>query len=133
MSDINKKLKKFSRSTQTAIALESSPDMLESLSEVFNTVFVFAINPPTVKKRNIIYRELVSEVDQIPEVGLVYAEAEGIDHLPTLQTIFQHHKPTLMIGSGEYVHKKMSRWLNEHVRYEMVELAKRWQLWKLKQ
>ena len=133
MSDTAKKLRKFARSTQTAIALEASPEMLESLSTAFNTVFVFSVNPPSVKRRNIIYRELVADIEQIPEVGLVYAEEGGIVHLPTLQSVFQHHKPTLMIGSGEYIHKKIARWLGEHVRYEMVDIAKRWQLWKLKQ
>lgn len=133
MSDLTKKLKKFARTPQTAIALEASSEMLESLSKAFNTVFVFAVNPPSVKKRNLIYRELVADIDQIPEVGLIYAEAGGIEHLATLLTVFQHHKPTLMIASGEYLHKKAARWLNEHVRYEMVDITKHWQLWKLKQ
>jgi hypothetical protein len=133
MSDITKKFRKWARSMQTAIAVETSDDLLNDLSKTFSTVFVFSVNPPGIKKRNIIYRELVENVDQIPEVGFICVGVEGIVHIPALQTIFQHHKPTLMIRSGEYPSKKISRWLNEHVRYEMVDIAKHHQLWKIKQ
>jgi hypothetical protein len=118
---------------QIAIAVEPSNEMLDNLSKSFNTVFAFSINPPVIKKRNIIYRELIENVDQIPEVGFICVEEAGIVHIPAFQTIFQHHKPTLMIRSGEYPSKKIARWLNEHVRYEMVDIAKHHQLWKIKQ
>jgi|Laugresbdmm110sd_1035091.scaffolds.fasta_scaffold21756_2 hypothetical protein len=133
MSDVTKKLKKFARSTQTAIAVEASDDMLIPLSAAFGTVFAFSVTVPLVKKKNIVYREQISDIGLMPESGLIYVEPAGLRHLPEFRSIFQHHKPTLMIWSGEHLDKKITRWIVDQAHYELVDLAKRHQLWKFKQ
>jgi hypothetical protein len=133
MSDVTKKLKKFARSVQTAVALEPSDDMLIPLSLAFGSVFVFSVTPTTIKKRNIVYREEISDISLIPEVGLFYTTSAGLMHLAHFRSIFQHHKPTLMIQTGEHIDRKLARWFVDHLHYELVDLAKHHQLWKLKQ
>jgi len=133
MSDITKKLKKYARSRNTAIAVEASDEMLSSLSTAFNTVFAFSVNVPTTKKKNIVYREQITDIGLIPESGLLYMGPNGLVHLPEFRSIFQHHKPTLMIQIGEHLDRKTARWIADQAHYELVDLAKRWQLWKFKQ
>ena len=109
MADFAKKLKKMSRGTTTAIALEPDGDTLNTLTEVFGTVFSFSVIPPAIKKRNIVYRETVENTDSIPEVGMIFVEVDGLLHLPAFKPTLKNYQPTIVINSGEYVTKKISK------------------------
>jgi hypothetical protein len=133
MADFAKKIKKMSRGTTTAIALEPNGDTLNMLTEVFGTVFSFSVIAPDVKKRNMIYRETVEDTSSIPEVGMIFVELDGLLHLPAFRSTLKNNQPTILINSGEYVTKKISKWLSDEMHYGLVDLAKSWQVWKYKQ
>jgi hypothetical protein len=133
MSDFAKKLRKFSRVTTSAVALEPDEGMIDSCSRAFGTVFVFSVTPPTVKMKNLVYREVVENIESIPEVGVIFSSIDGLIHLSAFQSVFQHHKPALVIKTGEVINNKIARWLLDYMHYEVALAAKNWQLWKAKQ
>jgi predicted RNA-binding protein with EMAP domain len=69
---------------------------------------------------------------KLPEVNFILINPENIKEMPNITPILKNSKPLVMILSGEYIHKRFSKWLIEEMHYELVELDTHRQLWKKK-
>jgi hypothetical protein len=132
MSKFEKTLRKKVGKPQNTILLGLGPSEIETASNVFQSVFVFSSIDQSFKNRNVIYFENFNDMAKLPEVNFILINPENIKEMPNITPILKNSKPLVMILSGEYIHKRFSKWLIEEMHYELVELDTHRQLWKKK-
>jgi hypothetical protein len=129
MSDFGKKLRKMAKRKANVVALNPDSELLESISDNFQTVFVYVNTPPVVKKRNIVYREEIHTLFDLPDVCLIVVDDEMSKTLIYMRELIKRNKPLVVVQSGEILHKRIFKWMNDEVHYDLTELAKKWQCW----
>jgi hypothetical protein len=132
MSKFEKTLRKKVGKPQNILILGLGSIEIESASNVFQSVFVFSPLDRIFKNKNTIYFENLDDMAKLPEVNFILINPENIKEIPYISPLLKNSKPMLMILSGEYIHKRFSKWLIEEMHYELVELDTARQLWKKK-
>jgi hypothetical protein len=133
MSDFGKKLRKMAKRKANVVAINPDSETLDSISDNFQTVFVYTSTPPLIKKKNIVYREEIHDLFDLPDVCLILSDMEMSKTLIYMKELIRRNKPLIVVHSGEFVHKRIFKWLNEEVHYDLTELSKNWQCWTLRQ
>lgn len=129
MASLAKKLGKILRNNRNVVMLEPSSEMLVEMSLHFDNVFVFTEKQPSVKKKNIIYRQGFENFDSLPDVSLLYVGKDSIDKLLNCQNLLLKSRNFVMIESADELGKKLKR-LFSSASYELTEISKKWQMWK---
>lgn len=131
MASFAKKIKKMIGRAGNAVSIEPDNEMLEALSETFQTVFVYAAEPPPIRKKNIIYREEIGDLTRLPEIGFVHIGETAIKSLSSFQRIIEKYQSIVLISSPEGLNKKYAKILTD-IYYRKDEFTKRWQTWRIK-
>jgi hypothetical protein len=131
MSKFTKRLEKNSRVLENCIVVGSAFGNLESLCDIFNTVFVLSDGDRSFKRKNVVYREDFDDISILPNISVIFIDADKIDKIGKLKSAWTRYWPTIFIGSGEFIDRSYSKMLNGN-HYEIVELYKDYQIWKLK-
>lgn len=100
---------------------------IETISEMFQMVFVFEPENRTVKKKNVVYR---SEIDPsgVIDVDLIMVDPKRIMDLTLLMIIVYNNKPGIYIGCIEPLSKHVIKPIMKHG-YELKDTYKNSQLW----
>lgn len=132
---MNKFAKRISKSTKNqsiCLVVGTAFGNLEELSDIFQTVFLHTDDRGTsFKKKNVVFLETIDNHTDIPLISTVFVDIEYINRLASLKHMMTKYSPTIMIGSGEFIDKMWNRFLVDH-RYQIVELFKEYQIWKIK-
>lgn len=131
MSKFHKRISKTVDITDYCLVLDSSIGAIETFSEIFNTVFVYKTSEIVFKSRKLVYQEKFEDLNALPHFNFVYTEIESIKNLEIVKSLLMMQKPVLMIKSENYIDKRYSSILKE-CRYELVDFAKGYQIWKKK-
>ena len=131
MAKFTKRLQKTLKSTESCVVLGTAFGNLDTVSELFNTVFIFLATDTLFKRRNVVYRATFDDVSIFPNVSLVLIDKDHVVHLERLKAVITRFCPLIYIGSGEFIDKEYSKILAKH-RYEIIELFKDHQIWKFK-
>jgi hypothetical protein len=130
MASLAKKIKKSVVKSGNAICIEASDATVSDIADYFPNVFVFSNEDSVVKKKNIIYRESIEDLNKLPEVRFIYIGGESVHSITKLKTFIEQYQAVLVIGTGEWLNKKHARSLAE-IRYKIIDKSKHWQLWTL--
>lgn len=131
MGTFVKKIRKIVPRVGNAIAVNSNAEMLISLSEIFRTVFIYAAEPPETKRKNIIYREEIIDLNRLPEITFIHIPEDEVKCLALFQRVIEKHQAVVMISSPEGINKKYAKLLTD-IRYSVDSWSKHFQIWKLK-
>lgn len=131
MNKFTKRIIKSSKNLQACIVLGDAFGNLEHIVEIFESVFVISHSRPAIRRKNLIYREKLSNWEMMPHISMIFINIDHLDYIHELPQIWNRTSPPLMIGSGEFIDKKKNNFLVSH-RYEIVELFKDHQIWKMK-
>lgn len=131
MAKFAKRLQKTIKSTESCVVLGTAFGNLDTVSDMFNTVFILLAEDTTFRKRNVVYRDTFDDISIFPNVSLLLIDKDHVKNLERLKSVITRFCPLIYIGDGEFIDKEYSKMLAKH-RYEIVELFKDYQIWKLK-
>lgn len=132
MNKFAKRISKSTKNQSVCLVIGTAFGNLEELSEIFQTVFLHTDNRETsLKKKNIVFLETIDNTVDIPLISTVFVDLDHITKLAALRPMMTKYSPTIMIGSGEFIDKTWNKFLVDH-RYQIVELFKEYQIWKIK-
>lgn len=132
MNKFTKRIIKSAKNRTASLVLGNAFGNLSELTEIFENVFLhIEISKNVFKKKNIIFIEDIDNPIEIPLLSMIFIDAEYLGKIGSLRLLMNKYSPVIMIGSGEFIEKTYSKFLNDH-RYEIVELFKDYQIWKMK-
>lgn len=132
MNKFTKRIVKSSKDQSVCLVIGTAFGNLDELTEIFQTVFLHTNDrASSPKKKNIVFLETIDNHIDIPLISAVFVDLDQLTKLAALRPMMTKYSPTIMIGSGEFIDKTWNKFLNDH-RYQIVELFKEYQIWKIK-
>lgn len=129
MAKFEKRLKKISKSVENAIVLGTGLGHLEELLSLYKTVFVIADNPPTIKSKNLVYREDFKELSHLPEISAVFLDLNQVHHLNSVATVMSRYRSVVIIEGNDAIGRDLSKPLYDNG-YRCTDLLGLYHVWK---
>jgi urate oxidase len=108
MDKFEKRLRKISNSYNNALVLGNSFGHLEKILTIYSTVFV--INKlPTIKAKNLVYRENFNHLDNIAQVSAVFFDLDNLEYLSNLKDCWQRNNAVVIIEGNEPIGREFSK------------------------
>ena len=108
MDKFEKRLRKVSKSYNNALVLGNAFGHLEKLLKIYSTVFV--INElPTIKAKNLIYRENFDHLNSIIQVSAVFFDLNKLEYLKDLKDYWQRNDSVVIIEGNEPISREFSK------------------------
>ena len=109
MAKFAKRLRKLSGYTENALVVGKAFGNLDQLLEIYTNVFVVDEDPPSVKARNLIYKENFNDLNVLTQVGAVFIDLDKIDQLEVLEDFWQRHKSTIFVEGNDCILRHLSK------------------------
>ena len=109
MNKFQKRLHKLSRNRAHALVLGSAFGILDQVVEIYDTVFVISSTQPSVKAKNLIYRQTIDRLDYIVNVGVVFLDMKHIGKLENLQTFWKKNNSLVLIEGNDVISRDLSK------------------------
>jgi hypothetical protein len=109
MNKIQKRIRKLSRHSSNALVVGEAFGNLSILLEIFNTVFIISEKEPPIKARNLVYRENISNLNNITDVGAIFYDLSQIHQLESLQHFWSRNNSNIFIEGNEVIGREHSR------------------------
>jgi hypothetical protein len=108
MDKFEKRLRKISNSYNNALVLGNSFGHLEKILTIYSTVFV--INKlPTIKAKNLVYRENFDYLDNIVQVSAVFFDLDELKYLSNLKDCWQRNNAVVIIEGNDPIGREFSK------------------------
>lgn len=132
MNKFQKRIVKMSKSCQAAIVIGDAFGHLEELLEIFGTVFVVADQPPTIRAKNLVYRESFDKFEQMSEINFMFYNLNTVGLLERSTGLWYRNKPIVIIEGRDVIEREFSKALYAS-RYNAVHQEEEYHVWKLNQ
>ena len=109
MAKFAKRLRKLSGYTENALVVGKAFGNLDQLLEIYTNVFVVDDEPPSVKARNLIYKENFNDLNVLTQVGAIFIDLDKIDQLEILEDFWQRHKSTIFVEGNDCILRHLSK------------------------
>jgi len=103
MDKFAKRLRKLSGYTENALVVGKAFGYLDQLLEIYINVFVVDADLPSVKARNLIYKENFDDLNVLTQVGAIFIDLDKIDKLDILEDFWQRHKSTIFVEGNDCI------------------------------
>jgi len=132
MSKFYKRVKKTCgvKDLKNVLVVGSAFGNLDDLLETFTTVFVLLPFDSTIKRKNLVYRQGLDDIEAIVDIDAIFIERRSIKIIKTLYPIWQRWKPTLFIEGEDPVLKDDAKPLTTF-KYRLIDTQKGLQVWKI--
>jgi hypothetical protein len=132
MSKFYKRIKKTCgvKDLTNVLVVGSAFGNLDDLLETFTTVFVLLPFDSTIKRRNLVYRQGLDNIEAMVDIDAIFIERRSIKVIKTLYPIWQRWKPTLFIEGEEIISKEDTKPLTLS-NYRLIDTQKGLQVWKI--
>jgi hypothetical protein len=108
--------------------LGSGLGYLNEIVDVFDTVFIVFEKSHDIRKRNIIYRENLSNIDILSDIDFVFVDAEYFDILKQLRPVWLKCRPVFLLEGEDIFGLENYKYLRSES-YALVEKYKNMQKW----
>jgi len=112
MNKLEKRLRKISNSYDNALVLGNAFGHLEKILTIYSTVFVFN-KMPTIKAKNLIYRENLDHLNNIIQVSAVFFDLDNLYYLKDLKDCWQRNNSMVIIEGNDLIGKEFAQPLYE--------------------
>ena len=129
MAKFEKRLRKLSGYTENALVVGKAFGNLEHLLEIYTNVFVIDDAPPSVKARNLIYKENFNDLTTLTQVGAVFVDLDKIDQLGILEEFWKRHKSTVFVEGNDAIDRQLSKSFYK-TGWECTSLQKIYHVWE---
>jgi hypothetical protein len=131
MNKFQKRISKLSKNHETAVVIGHGFGYLDKLIEIFKTVFVISESAPTLKSRNLIYRENFDNLSQITEVSIILFDLSEVHRLLEVSPVWHRNKSIVVIEGNAPIDRSLSTSLYASS-YECTGLHGFFHTWELK-
>jgi len=129
MSKFAKKIKKYIGENKNVLVVGRAFGHLESLKDIFNTVFVVNNFEDRLKYKNFVYRENFDSIVDIGNVAVILVDIEQIKSLESMPTYWTKYKPIVLIEGNDPIDRTKSSYLYKYG-YRCVEQLGFCHVWK---
>jgi hypothetical protein len=109
MNKFQKRLRKLDKNQINAIVIGTAFGNLENILEIYNTVFVINENFPTVKAKNLVYREDFHNLNAITEVSAIFFDLSRLDRFEMVKDFWQRNNSKVIIEGDEPISREFSK------------------------
>jgi hypothetical protein len=109
MAKFAKRLRKLSGYTENALVVGKAFGNLDQLLEIYTNVFVVDEDSPSVKAKNLIYKENFDDLNVLTQVGAIFIDLDKIDKLDILEDFWQRHKSTIFVEGNDCILRHLSK------------------------
>jgi hypothetical protein len=109
MNKFQKRLRKLDKNQINAIVIGCAFGNLENILEIYNTVFVIDENLPTVKAKNLVYRENFDNLNAITEVSAIFFDLTRLDRFEMVKDFWQRNNSKVIIEGEEPIGREFSK------------------------
>ena len=131
MNKFQKRLSKLSKNYETAVVIGDGFGYLDKIVEMFKTVVVIKEHPPSIRSKNLIYRENFDNVSQISEVTVIIFDRSMVHRLEDALPIWHRNKSIVVIEGNDPIDRTLSKSLYASS-YECTGLHSFFHTWELK-
>lgn len=108
MNKFKKRLSKISRHHNNAVVVGDGFGKLETILEIYNTVFVISDTYPTIKARNLVYRENFDNLNQLTNIDVIFFNLNTVNYLSTVKDFWQRNKSFVVIEGNTPIGRDVS-------------------------
>jgi hypothetical protein len=108
MTKFQKRLQKLVNHADTVLVVGSGLGEILALTEIFNTVFIIAPEPPSLKLKNIVYRENFNELNQLENINVIVIDLDHVCFLDKLVSTILRWRPVILIEGNRVIERKLS-------------------------
>lgn len=129
MSKVTKRLLKYINVSDNALVIENKFGYLDDLVKVFDNVFYIARFPPTIKARNLVYRNDFFEISILPSITNIFVDPFNFNKINETLPILTKYKADIIVNSDVIIDRSLSKpiWA---IGYRPIEVFHTFQLWK---
>jgi hypothetical protein len=109
MNKFQKRLRKLDKNQINAVVVGTAFGNLENILEIYNTVFVINENLPTVKAKNLVYREDFHNLNAITEVSAIFFDLNQLDRFEMVKDFWQRNNSKVIIEGDEPIGREFSK------------------------
>ena len=109
MNKFQKRLCKLDKNQVNAVVIGCAFGNLENILEIYATVFVIDDKLPTVKAKNLVYREDFYNLNAITEVGAIFFDLSRLDQFEMVKDFWQRNKSKVIIEGDEPIGREFSK------------------------
>ncbi len=109
MDKFEKRLRKITRNATNAVVLGDAFGNLEKIVLIFNTVFVIGDTPPTVKAKNLVYKQNFDHLTGITDAGAMFFNLSELDKLELLEDFWQRNNSIILVEGNDPIERNLSK------------------------
>ena len=113
MDKFEKRLRKISKHTENALVVGSAFNSIEKILSIYSTVFVISEEQPTIKAKNLVYRENFDHLNLLGGINVIFFDLTTISQLDTLKHFWQRHNSKIVIEGNDPIGREFSKPLYE--------------------
>jgi len=130
MTSLSKKIRKIKKDTKNCLVLGTFFGDLNNSHEAFNSLFVLS-DEQQVKKKNIIYREDLNNINLLPDIDFVIVDIKYFELIKNISSVLRKNKCFLMTEGTEPPHKEIYKFLKNE-QYYVTWVDKKFCFWEPK-
>jgi Icc-related predicted phosphoesterase len=109
MNKFQKRLCKLDKNQVNAVVIGGAFGNLENILEIYNTVFVIDENFPTVKAKNLVYKENFDHLNAITEASAIFFDLSRLDQFEMVKDFWQRNNSKVIIEGDEPIGREFSK------------------------
>ena len=109
MNKFQKRLRKLDKTQGNAVVIGGAFGYLETILEIYATVFVIDKNFPTVKAKNLVYKENFDNLNAITEVGSIFFDLARLDQFEMVKELWRRNNSKVIIEGDEPIGREFSK------------------------
>lgn len=131
MSKFVKRIKKLNKAARNVLIVGQGWGNLQDVIDSYSSIFLIDDEKRLVRAKNLIYREDFNNLNQLQDVDLVLLDLDHENHINDVIILLKRWSSILLIEGPELISKENQKLLKSN-RYEIVEVQKRYYVWKCK-
>jgi hypothetical protein len=100
MNKFQKRLHKLSRDHAHALVLGSAFGILDQVVVIYDTVFVISADRPTIKAKNLVYKETFVKLDHIQNIASIFIDHSELCNLDKIEVIWKKYNSKIFVEGG---------------------------------
>ena len=102
MSKFNKRISRLTRNPlQNALVVGEGFDHLEDLLEIFQTVFLINEKSPSIRSRNLVYKENYDDLHLLVDISCVFFDLSKINDIALTVPVYSRWKSIVIVEGND--------------------------------
>jgi hypothetical protein len=128
MNKFVKRILKTSKTRRNALLIGPVFEVYRDLLDFLSTMFVVGGEPPPVKAKNLVFREDLHGVNELPDIDFIFIHYTRSVDIPKLQISILKNHPVIFVYGSEEWHRDEFKFLIG-LGYTLIDLQPTLQRW----